>query len=170
MAEVFSECDIAATVPEVCAALREPVAWLEDAARRAAVFGHAADTTLRARFGRAGLGTDLAQRARVEVGEAREVERGLVVPITWEASGFAGLFPVLDALLEIHPSRRGHSHLVFWGRYDPPLGRAGDLIDRLIAHRVAERTVASFLESLERSISLARADPSSRDSEVRASG
>jgi hypothetical protein len=129
--------------------LRQPSEWLEEAAGRAGHFGSAVDVRLRSELGRGAMKAGDGMRARFEVGSPQLVRDHFVVPITWEASGFAGLFPVMNALMEIHRAGPGRSRIVFWGRYDPPLGRAGELIDRFVAHATAEATVRHLLNALE---------------------
>jgi len=127
--------------------LRDPGDWLEEAASHAGHFGRAADARLRSELGLGGLHTGISKRVRIEVGDARLVRDHFVIPVTWEAAGLTGLFPVMDALIEVYRAAKGQSRIVFWGRYDAPLGRAGDLIDRYVAHKVAESTVRKLLDA-----------------------
>lgn len=148
MTEVFAQRVVPAPVAEAVRVLRAPDSWLDEAVRSAGETGQAVDATLRGEVGRGRTRVRVSKRARVHLGRVERVRDRFVAPLTWEASGLAGLFPVMDAMIEVHPAGRGRTRLVFWGRYDPPLGRTGDLIDRMIAHRTAEATIEQLLTSL----------------------
>lgn len=84
-------------------------------------------------------------RSKVELGEPRRRGDGVVVPMTWRATGSQRLFPVLDADLEAMPLGADKVMLTIAGRYEPPLGSVGRRLDRLVLHRIAEAAVRSFL-------------------------
>ena len=67
-------------------------------------------------------------------------------PLRWAASGASGLFPSLDADLEVAPLRPGRTQLAMSARYDPPFGAVGRAIDRAVLSRVAEATLKDFLD------------------------
>lgn len=148
MAEIFEERLVAAPSHEVVRLLREPGEWLEEAAAAAGHGGEAVTTRMRSELSRGALHVKVSKRARLEIGMVNRVRDHYVIPITWQADGFAGLFPVMDAIVEVHPAGREHARIVFWGRYDPPLGRMGDLVDRFIAHRAAGSTVGALLSAM----------------------
>lgn len=149
MPDVYQQRMVEGSAADVAQLFRDPGAWLEEAASRAGHFGRAADVRLRSELGLGRMHTKVSKRVRLEVGDARLVRDHFVIPLTWEASGFAGLFPVMDGLLEVHRAGTGRSRIVFWGRYDAPLGRAGELIDRYVAHEVAVQTVQRLLDAFE---------------------
>ncbi len=63
------------------------------------------------------------------------------------ATGVAGeLFPTLDANIELCQKDATQTELVLTGSYQPPFGRAGAVVDHLILHRVAVRTIGRFLD------------------------
>ena len=105
---------------------------------------HAEGDLLRVRVGPRGpvwLGkTVLVRTGRVE-------ERGVAraVPITWEATGPSGLFPRMEAEMVVRALDAERSELHLRGNYHPPLGRAGQLLDEALLHRVAKATVRAFL-------------------------
>ncbi|MDA8301473.1 MAG: Rrf2 family transcriptional regulator [Actinomycetota bacterium] len=105
---------------------------------------HAEGDLLRVRVGPRGpawLGkTVLVRTGRVE---ERGEERAL--PITWEATGPSGLFPRMEAEVVVRALDAERSELHLRGRYHPPLGRAGQLLDEALLHRVAKATVRGFL-------------------------
>lgn len=78
--------------------------------------------------------------ALIDVGPARETQDAIVVPVAWQSATHAPLFPVLAG--ELHIRRDG---LVLDGRYVPPFGRVGLVIDGTLLHFVARRTAQAFL-------------------------
>jgi hypothetical protein len=148
MAEIVQQRIVEAPPHEFVRLLRTPQAWLEAAAADAGAGGQVVDAKLRGELGRGRLAVDVAKRVHFQTGPVQRVGERFVVPVTWEASGFAGLFPIMDAILELHPAEENRTRLLFWGRYDPPLGRVGDLVDRFIAHRTAEATVSALLDAV----------------------
>ena len=78
------------------------------------------------------------------------IERGevTVVPLTWHATGSQGLFPVLNADLEVAALSPTFTQLTLRGHYQPPLGAVGQRLDQLLMHRVAEATIRAFMRRL----------------------
>jgi len=74
-----------------------------------------------------------------------------VLPLRWRATGAAGLFPELDADIEIAPLG-GRTQLALSARYVPPLGVLGRAIDRAVLSRVAEATIKDFLDHVAEAI------------------
>jgi hypothetical protein len=72
--------------------------------------------------------------------------------MTWEPLGLDGLFPRLDADLEVGPLGQDRTQLAISARYRPPLGVLGQAIDRVLLHRVAEATVKDFLDRVGQAI------------------
>src|SRR5579859_6027803 len=73
----------------------------------------------------------------------------VVVALRWEAAGrMSRLFPVLDANLTLSEAGDGEAVLRFAGVYRPPLAGAGEELDQLVLHRVADATVRSLLTRL----------------------
>jgi hypothetical protein len=71
-----------------------------------------------------------------------------VLPLRWVATGpLSGAFPVLDANLELTGSNAQTSVTVI-GSYRPPLGKAGEAIDRVVLNAVARASLRSFLGQL----------------------
>lgn len=114
-----------------------------------------------------GLAADATHRgdlllAEVGFGEAIRVKREVVVelgppvrsstktvfPIRWRASELPGLFPALDADLEVASLGPGRTQLAISARYAPPFGAFGRAIDRAVLSRVAEATLKDFLDRL----------------------
>ena len=94
---------------------------------------------------RDGSGPAVRKAALVDVGAVRETDDGLNVPIAWRSGSLTPLFPVFAGHLEI--TRSG---LALAGRYAPPFGRVGLLIDQGLLHFVATRTAQAFLARVAR--------------------
>lgn len=115
--------------------------WLADDATAAYAEGERLYTTVSA------TGADLTVRKRVEIdlGAASSRGEGVIIPLSWWATGAERLFPTLEADLEIMPMGPDQVMLTLMGRYEPPLGSVGRVVNRFVLHRVAEACVRSFL-------------------------
>jgi hypothetical protein len=101
-----------------------------------------------------GFGDDvrIARTVALQVGEAIRLPGKTTIPIGWSASGPVGLFPALQADLEVAPLEEGRCQLAIGARYEPPLGAVGRAIDRTLLSRVAEATLKDFLDRVRDSI------------------
>jgi hypothetical protein len=118
----------------------DPNGWVTGLAREA---NHHGDSLL----AKVGFGEDvrIARTVAIEFGPIVRMPSKTVLPIRWTAVGVAGLFPALDADLEVAPL--GHrTQLAMSARYVPPLGAVGRAIDRALLFRVAEATIKDFLD------------------------
>ncbi len=150
MTDVFHE-EVVHASPEAFAQLAaEPAVWLSDSASSVSEKAERVDARLRARFGDGPLHVTVQKRARIELGDVVRKKNSVTVPLTWEASGYAGMFPVMDATMQVIRVSPSTSRIVFWGRYDPPLGRPGRMVDRYVAHQVARMTVRGFVHAVAR--------------------
>ena len=120
---------------------RDPHGWLPGLAERA---NHRGDVLL----AEVGFGEVVRIRRTVvvELGDSVRSGSKIVFPLQWAASGASGLFPSLDADLEVAPLRPGRTQLAMSARYDPPFGAMGRAIDRAVLSRVAEATLKDFLD------------------------
>jgi len=134
---------------------RDPRLWLPGLAERAT---HRGDLLL------ADVGFGEAVRIKrtvvVELGEPVRSGSKTVFPLRWAASGAAGLFPSLDADLEVAPLGPGSTQLAMSARYVPPFGSIGRVIDRAVLSRVAEATLKDFLDRVAETIMASRDTPS----------
>jgi hypothetical protein len=134
---------------------RDPRLWLPGLAERA---NHRGDLLL------ADVGFGEAVRIKrtvvVELGEPVRSGSKTVFPLRWAASGAAGLFPSLDADLEVAPLGPGSTQLAMSARYVPPFGSIGRVIDRAVLSRVAEATLKDFLDRVAETIMASRDTPS----------
>jgi len=131
----------------VWALSQEPAIWLPLLAEHANRRGDAL-------LAEVGFGDDLriARSVEIEFGEKVLVGPRTAFPFRWSASGPGGLFPALDADLEVAPLGAKSTHLAISARYVPPLGKLGRLIDRAVLSRVAEATVKDFLDRVARAV------------------
>lgn len=96
-------------------------------------------------------GFDLARDVRMILGDLEVGVHSARLPIQWEDAGRPGLFPILDATLEVAPVRAGRhamTQLGLFGWYRPPFGRLGALADNLAGHRIVVESVEQFLDDL----------------------
>jgi hypothetical protein len=120
---------------------RAPSSWMPVLARDA---HHQGDRLL----AEVGFGETLrvARKVEIELGTPIRSSTKTVIPLRWTASGAAGLFPSLDADLEIAPLGPHRTQLAMSARYVPPLGAVGKVLDRAVLFRVAEATIKDFLD------------------------
>jgi hypothetical protein len=125
------------------ALLRDAHAWIPGLARRANFHG---DTLL----AEVGFGDEvrIERQVRIELGTPMRMPGKTLIALRWSASGGSGLFPTLEADLEIAPLGRGRTQLAMSARYVPPLGAVGRAIDRVMLYRVAEATLKDFLDGV----------------------
>ena len=88
----------------------------------------------------------IARKVEIEFSEPVRMPSKTVIPLHWTAAGATGLFPALDADLEIAPLWPARTQLAMSARYVPPLGAIGRAIDRAVLFRVAEATLKDFLD------------------------
>jgi hypothetical protein len=109
-----------------------------------------------------GFGEDIRIARAVEIEFSPVVHAGkkMILPFRWSASGPAGMFPALDADLEVAPLGSESTQLAISARYVPPLGKLGRLIDRAVLSRVAEATVKDFLDRVASAVTeIAKLEP-----------
>ena len=104
--------------------------------------------SLRARVGPMGWPPVLSKTVEIRSGPLRHHGGSALIPLHWEATGGASLFPSLDADLEVAPFGQEQSQLVLRARYEPPGGAIGRGLDRVLLHRLAEATLRAFLVSV----------------------
>ena len=81
--------------------------------------------------------------AFIDLGPARQVGDLVLVEIAWRSASFAPLFPVFAGQLSISVS-----DIVLEGRYAPPSGKLGLLLDQALLHLVAGRTASALVARL----------------------
>jgi hypothetical protein len=93
----------------------------------------------------------ISRTVAIELAPVQRMPSKAVVPVRWKAAGAAGLFPELDADIEV-ASLGTRTQLSLSARYVPPLGAVGRAIDRAILSRVAEATIKDFLDRVAEAI------------------
>ena len=126
---------------------QDPRAWLPGLAERA---NHRGDLLL----GEVGFGEVVRIKRTVVIELGHPVRSGskTVFSLRWTASGAAGLFPSLDADLEVAPLSPGRTQLAMSARYVPPFGVVGRAVDRAVLSRVTEATLKDFLDRVAETI------------------
>ena len=127
--------------------LDAPETWLPTLATSA---NHRGDRLL----AEVGFGDDvrIARTVALTVDDPIRMPGKTSIPIGWSASGPVGVFPALDADLEVAELEDGRCQLAISARYEPPLGAVGRAIDRALLARVAEATLKDFLDRVRDSI------------------
>jgi hypothetical protein len=130
------------------ALLRSPETWVPGLAREA---NHHGDALL----AEVGFGDDvrMARQVAIEFRDPVRMPSKTVIPLHWTATGATGLFPSLEADLEIAPLGPARTQLAMSARYVPPLGAIGRAIDRAVLFRVAEATLKDFLDRVGETLS-----------------
>jgi hypothetical protein len=132
----------------------DPGSWLPELAEVATHHGDALLTHV-------GFGRDVRIERTVEITLGLPVRLGskTIIPLGWTPSGASGVFPALDADLEVAGLGDGRTQLAISARYVPPLGALGRVLDRAILARVAEATVKDFLDGVALALITGRGAP-----------
>jgi hypothetical protein len=72
----------------------------------------------------------------------------LMVPVTWEAVGGPPIFPAMQGSLHVEPDGQSATRLTLNASYDPPMGKLGEGMDRIVMHRLAQITMSDFIARL----------------------
>ena len=124
--------------PVIAARLTAGTSWLTSHAQ-------ACDNEeLRIRVGPGWPGKTVA----VHLGQPAREDDQLIIPLIWEASGPAGIFPRLEGELRLSPLDPERSELELSGRYRPPPGKAGQAFNDTLLTRLARATLRSFLRRI----------------------
>ena len=150
-ARYYVELPLAAARVEE-ALLACPPGWLSEMAGAAQARGDELLTTI----GVGPLGPRLGRRVAIQLGEPVCFPSMTSLPLTWEPVGLEGLLPRLEATIEVGSLGGDRTQLAISARYRPPLGVAGQAVDRVLFHRVAEATLKDFLDRLGSAITLSR--------------
>jgi hypothetical protein len=127
---------------------RVPTAVLQPATEAATARAHEVLSTLYVPLG----GFELARDVTVSVGDLeRAEERRAKLPLDWKAAQHQGLFPHMDAELEIAALSIDEplSQVSLIGTYVPPVGVVGAVGDSVGAlHRLAEAAVHRLVQDI----------------------
>jgi hypothetical protein len=139
------------------ALLYSPEDWIPGLVEDASRHGE----SLLAEVGFDTAGRRIQRQVELEIAEPVRMGFSTLLPIKWRAAGLTGLFPVMEADIEIAALGRSRTQLSFNGRYSPPLSVVGQTVDRVLFHRVAEATTKDFVERMAAKL-LARLEAESR--------
>ncbi len=99
---------------------------------------------------RVGPFSSIRTHVHCDIAEIRDLTDGTriheALTFRWRAHSWIPL-PVMSGLITVRPNGLA-TELRMEGTYVPPLGPPGQLFDRLIGHRIAQRTVNRFLDEL----------------------
>lgn len=90
----------------------------------------------------------LRKDVEINVGQPDHTDLRTILPLTVAAAGASGLFPRLEAELELAPMDPGLTQLTLRGSYRPPLGPVGERLDEAFLHRVTEAAIKELLDRL----------------------
>ena len=124
--------------------LQAPSSWLPNLAETADMSGQ----RLLTEVGFPLDGHRIVKRISIALGDPIRSPARSWIPISWEACGPRGLFPVLDGELELATLGAERTQLAFSARYRPPLGLIGRTVDRALLSRVAEATIKDFVDRI----------------------
>ena len=91
-------------------------------------------------------GRRIGRRIEVALGTVQPFAYGVTVRVQWQAVRRPHLYPTLDGHLRLEPGQDAGCRLRFDVRYVPPAGKLGASVDRALLYRVADATVADFLD------------------------
>jgi hypothetical protein len=124
--------------------LQAPSSWLPSLAEKADVRGQ----RLLTEVGFPMDGHRIVKRISIGLGDPVRSSARTWIPISWQATGPSGLFPVLDGDLGLATLGAERTQLAFSARYRPPLGLIGRMVDRALLSRVAEATIKDFVDRI----------------------
>ena len=131
--------------PVVAKRLRAENSWLVPHVEAA----HSEEEKVLVRIGPGGPNW-LGKVVAVDFATPRGTDVDLVIPVSWEATGPTGLFPRFKGELHVSAVDPDRAELSLSGRYRPPLGRAGHVLDEAVLARVAHATIRSLLRRMAR--------------------
>lgn len=113
-----------------------------------------ASTTLEAT---AGYGPTVRRQVALTIGTPQRDGEVVTVPIGWHAEAHEDLFPTFDGALAAEPYA-GATRLRLTGTYAVPLGLLGRFGNGVLGRRIAQQSVARWLEDLARVVDAAARD------------
>lgn len=125
--------------------IAEGASLFRDATRAAAARAHSVAGALTVNI----AGIDVSTEIAIRVGKPEDVKRrsgpATRATIEWRAARRPRLFPLMRAELTLYPLTATETQLDFAGRYRPPFGAVGRVINAAVGHRIAEASVHRFV-------------------------
>jgi hypothetical protein len=126
-----------------------PLTVFRHATTAVALRNQAADAKLHATVGPLDLGAEVEiEILAIEASRFPNGHPALKLVISWKAARRPALFPTMQATLLVYALTPTETQLDLAGSYEPPLGLLGEALDAIAMHRVAERSVAAFLQDV----------------------
>jgi hypothetical protein len=123
------------------------------------------------RVGPAGAVPGASRLVRVRFTSPVHRDGEMTVALRWEATGpGGGLFPALDADIQLTDDGGDRTRVTLTGSYRPPLGALGDKLDRMLLHAVALATIRALLTQIAATLEGAPAEVSRVDEVVQVGG
>jgi hypothetical protein len=95
-----------------------------------------------------GTDIDIAVRSIETLEHSVASPEKTIIRIEWGAAKMPRLFPFMKADLAIYPLTSTETQLDLSGKYEPPLGFVGSVIDAAVGHRIAEASVHQFITDI----------------------
>ncbi|MGH9122270.1 MAG: hypothetical protein ACRDYC_10060 [Acidimicrobiales bacterium] len=118
------------------------------------------DGTGRLHVGRPTDRSWFAKTLQVELGPPIARAADLIVEFTVSPIGLRSLFPSVMGAIEMNPAGACGTQLAVHGRYRPPLGTFGRMLDRTLAHHLAQRVLHALLQEVAARLSYESRNPS----------
>jgi hypothetical protein len=113
------------------------------------------------RVGPAGAVPGASRLVRVRFTSPVHRDGEMTVALRWEATGSGGgLFPALDADIQLTDDGGDRTRVTLTGSYRPPLGALGDKLDRMLLRAVALATIKALLTQIAAALEGAPAEAS----------
>lgn len=112
----------------------------------AAAAAHAA--ALHVRVGGIDIGKDVAIEVTGVEDDPAYDRPATKVLLEWQATSNPRMFPSMKATLLIFALSATETQLELRGVYEPPMGKLGDLLDAAAGHRLAQASVARFIQEV----------------------
>lgn len=115
-------------------------------------------------------GMEMSRDVRLRFGGLVCDEHRARLSLRWEDAHHPGLFPVLEAVVELAPLKGGRQQITqigVVGHYRPPFGVIGAVADRLAGEAVAAESVSRFVEELARRLEGLIAEPAAAGKDPR---
>ncbi len=93
-----------------------------------------------------GAGASIHQEVTLRQGLPQSGERGLVLPLTWQAAGRERLLPAFEGELQVAESAPGRTTLRLIGIYTVPAGLVGSVAHSAVGRRLARRSLCALVE------------------------
>ncbi len=141
---------VIAPYERVCELLAgDPTGLFQRATRAASARADELGATLRVAVGPIEIGAPVNIRVVSVTDEVGPLgDKATRLEVAWTAAKGGGFFPSMEATLRVYPLSRGETQIDLHGKYRPPLGAVGNVINAVFLHRVAEATVLRFVQDL----------------------